>query len=130
MFNSAFPQVATSIAVTLPTIYGGAKAGAALGSVVPGLGTAAGAVVGGIAGAFLPSMLLGTGEVAKEIKARGGDAPGTAIGGGIAMGALDTVSMAVGLRGIAPKLFKNTALFRNNIDRLVNEAVKKRSTSN
>ena len=40
LFNSAFPQVATSIAVTLPTIYGGAKAGAALGSVVPGVGTA------------------------------------------------------------------------------------------
>ena len=125
LFNSAFPQVATSIAVTLPTIYGGAKAGAAVGSVVPGVGTALGGLVGGIAGAFLPSMLLGTGEVAKEIKARGGDAPGTAIGGGIAMGALDTVSMAVGLRGIAPKLFKNTALFRNNIDRLVNEAVKR-----
>ena len=56
LFNSAFPQVATSIAVTLPTIYGGAKGGAALGSIIPGVGTAAGAVVGGIAGAFLPSM--------------------------------------------------------------------------
>ena len=57
---------------------------------------------------------MGAGEISKEIKDRG-EMPRAAIAGGAAMGALDTLSMAVGLRGIAPKLFKNTTMFRNNI---------------
>ena len=126
LFSSAFPQVATSIAATLPTAIAGAKIGGAGGAALLGpVGAAVGGIGGGILGAFLPSMLMGAGEISKEIKDRGGDAPGTAIAGGAFMGALDTLSMAVGLRGIAPKLFKNTTMFRSNIDRLVNEAVKR-----
>ena len=125
LFNSAFPQIATSIATVIPTTLAGAKIGAAGGSILGPAGTAVGGLVGGALGAFIPSMIMGTGEVAKEIKDRGGDAPGAAIGGGIAMGALDTVSMAIGLRGIAPKLFKTSQLFRSNVDRLVAEAVKR-----
>ena len=114
----------------MPTAIAGAKTFGAVGAALGGpLGATIGGIGGGIAGAFLPSMLMGAGEISKEIKDRGGNAPGAAIAGGAAMGALDTLSMAVGLRGIAPKLFKNTTMFRNNIDRLVNEAVKKRSTS-
>ena len=126
LFSSAFPQVATSIAATLPTAIAGAKIGGAGGAALLGpVGAAVGGIGGGILGAFLPSMLMGAGEISKEIKDRGGDAPGTAIAGGAFMGALDTLSMAVGLRGIAPKLFKNTTMFRSNIDKLVNEAVKR-----
>ena len=110
----------------MPTTIAGAKTFWAVGAALGGpLGATIGGNGGGIAGAFLPSMLMGAGEISKEIKDRGGNAPGAAIAGGAAMGALDTLSMAVGLRGIAPKLFKNTTMFRNNIDRLVNEAVKR-----
>ncbi len=125
LFNSALPQISTSIALTIPSIAGGAAAG----SVIPGIGTVGGAIIG----AFLPSMILGTGEITREIRARKPfdeegkpfSAPGTAIRGGIIMGALDTLSMAVGLRGLAPKLFKNSAMFRENVDKVVAEAVER-----
>ena len=56
LFNSAFPQVATSIAATLPTAIAGAKIGGATGTVFGGpVGAAIGGIGGGILGAFLPS---------------------------------------------------------------------------
>ncbi len=133
LFNSALPQISTSIVATLPSIYAGAKAGGALGSLLGPVGTTVGGIAGAAFGAFLPSMILGTGEVAREIEARGPvdkegkpfRDPGIALRGGAAMGALDTLSLAVGLRGLAPKLFKNSAMFRENVDKVVAEAVKR-----
>ena len=121
LFSSAFPQVATSIVATSTTL----KHIKTFGAVGAALGGPLGynQVVLVVLLDFSPSMLMGAGEISKEIKDRGGNAPGAAIAGGAAMGALDTLS-TVGLRGIAPKLFKNTTMFRNNIDRLVNEVVK------
>ena len=133
LFNSALPQISTSIVATLPSIYAGAKLGAAGGSLLGPVGTTVGGLVGSALGAFLPSMILGTGEVAREIEARGPvdkegkpfRDPGIALRGGAAMGALDTLSLAVGLRGLAPKLFKNSAMFRENVDKVVADAVKR-----
>lgn len=71
LFNSALPQISTSIVATLPSIYAGSKAGGALGSLLGPVGTTVGGIAGAALGAFLPSMILGTGEVAREIEARG-----------------------------------------------------------
>ncbi|MEC5323317.1 LPD38 domain-containing protein [Aurantimonas sp. A3-2-R12] len=80
--------VGEQLPIFAPSI-GGAAAGAAVGSVVPGVGTVAGALVGG----FLPSFLMGTGEVQGAIKDKDAsvDAPGYALGGGAAIGVLDTI---------------------------------------
>lgn len=68
---------------------GGAAAGAAVGSVVPGVGT----LVGGAVGAFVPSLVMGVGEVQGAIKEKdpNAEAPGWAFAGGSAIAALDSV---------------------------------------
>ena len=67
----------------------GAATGAAIGSMVPGIGTTLGALVG----AFVPGLALGVGEVQAEIKERDAStvAPGIAWLGGSAIAALDSV---------------------------------------
>src|SRR5690606_13410476 len=61
--------------------------------VVPVLGTAAGATIGGLLGAFVPSLTLGVGEVQQAIKEKDEDvsAPEYAFAGGTAIAALDSV---------------------------------------
>lgn len=78
-FGSQIPIMAGPMA--------GAAAGATIGSIVPGVGT----TIGGLIGAFVPSAVLGIGEVQTGIKERGEDksAPGMAFLGGSAIGALD-----------------------------------------
>ncbi len=71
-----------------PGLAGG-LAGAGIGTLVAGpLGT----VVGGIAGAFVPSAFLGIGETQQAIKDRDPNAEASwwAVGGGMAIGVLDS----------------------------------------
>ena len=85
---------------TLPSM-GIAAAGAAVGAV----GAAATPVAaltatgGALAGAFLPSSLLGAGEVQLKMQNLTGDSdyedPFTAMGGGLIIGALDTAAAAI-----------------------------------
>lgn len=76
------------IPIMLPSMGGfgvGALAGAPLGPI--------GMTIGGMIGAFIPSFALGVGEVQSAIKEKDENAvaPGWAIAGGTAIGALDSV---------------------------------------
>ena len=97
-------EVAPSLGVSLAGAGAGAKAGAAVGNVLTGpfvplklVGVPVGALVGGAIGAFLPSALLGAGEVQQTIKELDPEAesPWAALGGGAVIGALDVASLAV-----------------------------------
>ena len=97
-------EVAPSLGVSLAGAGAGAKAGAAVGNVLTGpfvplklVGVPIGALVGGAIGAFLPSALLGAGEVQQTIKELDPEAesPWAALGGGAVIGALDVASLAV-----------------------------------
>lgn len=71
------------------TMLAGAATGAAIGSVVPVLGTS----IGGLIGAFVPALAFGVGEVQQAIKDidPDGDVPAAAFLGGSAIAALDTL---------------------------------------
>jgi len=75
-----------------PSLAGGA-AGFGIGLAVGGPAAPATAIVGSMIGAFIPSVILGTGETQGSIKQRDAsvEAPGVAFIGGIIIGALDTV---------------------------------------
>lgn len=126
--KQAIAQIIPSIAVSLPTAIGGAKAGAAAGTFAGGpVGATVGGLLGGAVGAFLPSFILGTGEVDREIKARAGEdfeSPGAAMTGGALVGALDVASVAFGLKPLMPVLLKKTTL-KEVTDRLISEGVEK-----
>jgi hypothetical protein len=74
-----------------PSLAGGA-AGFGIGLAVGGPAAPATAIVGSMIGAFIPSLILGTGETQGSIKQRDAsvEAPGVAFIGGIIIGALDT----------------------------------------
>lgn len=80
--------IGEQIPITAPMLAGGAT-GAAVGSVVPGVGT----TIGGLIGAFAPGVVMGVGEVQSSIKERGEEqsAPVAAFVGGTAIAALDSV---------------------------------------
>lgn len=80
--------IGEQIPIMVPSLAGGV-AGAALGSVVPGVGT----TIGGLIGAFAPSLVMGVGETQTSIKERGEDesSPAAAFVGGTAVAALDTI---------------------------------------
>jgi len=103
--QQALGEVAPSIGISLT----GAAAGAVAGSFVPFVGT----LVGGAIGAFLPSALMGTGEVQDTIKEldHGKEAPFAALAGGALIGALDiaTLSLAA-LPMLAQKVGKKTII--------------------
>ena len=103
-------EVLPSMGLSLGGGYVGAKAGAGLGAKlgltataaipIPGArvaGIGIGTLIGGAIGAFLPSALMGTGEVQSTIKELDPDArnPWAALGGGTIIGALDVASLAV-----------------------------------
>ena len=104
------------IPLMAPSVVGG-LGGAALGSAVPGFGT----VVGAALGTFIPSLILGVGEVQQAVKERGGadaEASGAVFFGGALIAMLDsalplkigtTVSKAFG-REVTEKIFALGAL--------------------
>ena len=121
-------QILPSVAVSMPTSIYGAKAGALAAAAIPVPGARiAGGVIGGALGAFLPSFILSTGEVDREMKARAGEdfeAPGKAMAGGAMVAAFDVASIAVGLKPLMPVLLKKATL-EELTDRLVAEGVEK-----
>jgi len=87
-FNWMKQTAGEQIPLMAPSIVGGV-AGAAIGSVVPVVGTTIGAVLG----TFIPSLVLGVGETQSAIKGKNKDveAPLTAFGSGAIIAALDSV---------------------------------------
>lgn len=111
-----------AITQAIPSM-GASLASGATGSMV-GLGVAGppGAVAGGILGAFLPSFIGNTGQVALEVQERGGDPDESSlaiVAAGTLMGGLDVAGVATMLRPIAGPLIKQFG-----IDAVGNELVK------
>jgi len=121
-------QVMPSIAVSMPTAIYGAKAGAFAAAAIPIPGARlVGGIVGGALGAFLPSFILSTGEIDREMKARAGEGfedPGTAMTGGMMVAALDVASIAFGLKPLMPVLLRKTTL-KKVTDKLIAEGVER-----
>ena len=121
-------QILPSVAVSMPTAVGGAKAGALAAAAIPVPGARiAGGLIGGALGAFLPSFVMSAGEIDREMKARAGDdyeAPGAAMTGGAVVAALDVASIAFGLKPLMPVLLKKTTL-KKMTDELIKEGVEK-----
>jgi hypothetical protein len=121
-------QILPSVAVSMPTSIYGAKAGALAAAAIPVPGARiVGGVIGGALGAFLPSFILSTGEVDREMKARAGEdfeSPGAAMAGGAMVASLDVASIAFGLKPLMPVLLKKTTL-KEVTDKLVAEGVEK-----
>lgn len=86
----AFAEQAPNLAASLASARLGAMAGSAVGSVIPGLGTGAGALVGGGLGAFAPSLLqqLG-GNVERQVSESGEAKLGSAAAAAVPQAALD-----------------------------------------
>jgi len=121
-------QILPSIAISMPTAIAGGRAGATAGTFVGGVpGAAVCAVLGGALGAFLPSFILSTGEVDREMKARAGEDfedPGAAFTGGALVGALDVASVAFGLKPLMPVILKKASI-KDITDKLISEGVEK-----
>ena len=116
-----------SLGEVLPSMgisLAGAGAGAALGL---GIGSIPASLVGGAIGAFLPSALMGAGEVQQTIKELDPDAesPWAALGGGAVIGALDVAALSIPvLKSIGKGVPKDTIL-KGLIDNGVSEKVAK-----
>jgi Asp-tRNA(Asn)/Glu-tRNA(Gln) amidotransferase C subunit len=116
-----------SLGEVLPSMgisLAGAGAGALAGSAVFPV---AGSLIGGAIGAFLPSTLMGTGEVQQTIKELDPDAesPWAALGGGAIIGALDVAALSIPvLKSIGKGVPKDTIL-KGLIDNGVSEKVAK-----
>jgi hypothetical protein len=106
---------------------GGAALGAAAAAATPV--AALTATAGGLAGAFLPSSLMGAGEVQLKMQDLIGDSdyedPATAITGGLIIGALDTAAAAIPALKLLGKGFTqkatSEALEKSGIDFVVSK---------
>ena len=124
LFTSAVPQVLPSLAVSLPSAYVGTKTGAALGAPFGPVGVAIGGTGGFIVGALLPSAVLNIGEIDREIKERAGEdveSGTTALGYGALAAAVDVVGLGLGLKAVLPRLFKNSPIYKEGLDKIVDE---------
>ena len=124
LFTSAVPQVLPSLAVSLPSAYVGTKTGAALGAPFGPVGVAIGGTGGFIVGALLPSAVLNIGEIDREIKERAGEdveSGTTALGYGALAAAVDVVGLSLGLKAVLPRLFKNSPIYKEGLDKIVDE---------
>tara|TARA_R100001015_G_C4634058_1_gene199866 strand:+ start:651 stop:6137 length:5487 start_codon:yes stop_codon:yes gene_type:complete len=115
---------------TLPSMgiaAGGAALGAAAAAATPV--AALTATAGGLAGAFLPSSLMGAGEVQLKMQNLVDDSdyedPATAITGGLIIGALDTAAAAIPALKLLSKGFTqkatSEALEKSGIDFVVSK---------
>ena len=128
IFTSAVPQILPSLALSLPSAYAGFKTGAAIGAIGGPVGAGVGGAIGLGLGAFLPSALLNIGEIDREIKQRAGEdveSGLTSIGYGSAAAALDVVSLAIGLKAVLPRIFKNSPVYKEGLDNIVDSLVSK-----
>ena len=125
-------EVAPSFGISLAGFGAGAKAGAAVGNVLTGpfvplklVGIPIGALVGGAIGAFLPSALLGAGEVQQTIKELDPEAesPWAALGGGAVIGALDVASLAVPVLGTMAKGVPKSTIVKGLMANGVSESI-------
>lgn len=117
-------EVLPSMGISLAGAGAGAATGAALGL---GIGSIPASLVGGAIGAFLPSTLMGAGEVQQTIKELDPDAesPWAALGGGAVIGALDVAALSIPvLKSIGKGVPKDTIL-KGLIDNGVSEKVAK-----
>ena len=127
-------EVLPSMGISLAGAGAGAKAGAAMGNVLTGplvpaklLGVPLGALIGGAIGAFLPSALMGTGEVQQTIKELDPDAesPWAALGGGAIIGALDVAALSVPVLKSIGKGIPKDSILKGLINNGVSEKVAK-----
>jgi hypothetical protein len=104
----AIAQQIPNLGATWASGYAGAKIGGAGGSLIaPGPGTAIGAIVGGLGGAFLPGFLASQGANVQRQVQENPDAPVNmvaATGAAAASGALDTVGNLLPFLGTAKRV--------------------------
>ena len=118
VFTDALPQVIPSIFVSL--------AGAFAGSKVPGP-LPVKVVTTGL-GLVAPTYLANVGEIEREIEARAGpdvESSDVALAGGLALSALDLLGLTIALGPSFKKLVKNSPLYTETLDAIVDRFVTK-----
>ena len=116
-----------SLGEVLPSMgfsLAGAGAGALAGSAILPV---AGSLIGGALGAFLPSALMGAGEVQQTIKELdpNAESPWAALGGGAIIGALDVAALSVPVLKSIGKGIPKDSIIKGLISNGVSEKVAK-----
>tara|TARA_R110002012_G_scaffold10790_1_gene48889 strand:- start:504 stop:6830 length:6327 start_codon:yes stop_codon:yes gene_type:complete len=129
-------EVLPSMGLSLGGGFAGAKAGAGIANVLTGplvplkvVGVPLGAAIGAGIGAFLPSAVLGTGEVQSTIKELDPNAenPWAALGGGAVIGALDVAALSVPVLASLKKGIPKDTILKGLINNGVTESIAKGS---
>ena len=117
-------EVLPSMGFSLAGAGAGAATGAALGL---GIGSIPASLVGGALGAFLPSALMGAGEVQQTIKELdpNAESPWAALGGGAIIGALDVAALSVPVLKSIGKGIPKDSIIKGLISNGVSEKVAK-----
>ena len=118
IFTDALPQVIPSIFVSLAGGFAGSKVPGPLPVkvVTTGLGLVA------------PTYLANVGEIEREIEARAGpdvESSDVALAGGLALSALDLLGLTIALGPSLKKLVKNSPLYTETLDAIVDRFVTK-----
>lgn len=111
----------------------GAAAGAGIGAVASGPAAPAGALIGAALGAFVPSAVMGAGQIREEIKEINPELEGTEgpeLLGGVAVGALDALALGKIFKPVISPFISNygakevaNELVRKGVGRRVAEGI-------